>query len=196
MQKPTKSHLELINQILKYLKMAPGRGILMKNNGNVDIIGYADADWAGNPVDRKSTSGFCMFVGGNLVTWKSKKQTAVARSSAEAEYRAMASATSEIVWLRLLLQELGQSFIHKPTPLFCDNQAAIHIASNPVFHERTKHIEVACHYVREKVLDKTVETPYLRSKDQLADVFTKALSKEVFQKFANKLTADVLYGTT
>lgn len=195
MQKPMTGHLELINQILRYLKSAPGRGILMKNHGFVDLMGYTDADWAGNPLDRKSTTGFCMFVGGNLVTWRSKKQGVVARSSAEAEYRAMAAAASEIVWLRLLLEELGHSLTGKPTKLFCDNQAAIQIASNPVFHERTKHIEVACHYIREKVLDRTIETPYLQSSDQLADIFTKALSKGDFQKFADKLTSNELYGS-
>lgn len=107
MQKPMKGHLELINQILRYLKSAPGRGILMQNHGHVNIVGYTDADWVGSPLDRKSTTGFCMFVGGNAVMWKSKKQAVVARSSAEAEYRAMAAAASEITWLRLLLKELG-----------------------------------------------------------------------------------------
>lgn len=196
MQKPMKSHMELIHQILRYLKGCPGRGILMKCHGHVDIMGYSDADWAGSPVDRRSTSGFCMFVGGNLVTWKSKKQSVVARSSAEAEYRAMAAATSEIIWLRLLLQELGLLQKYKPTKLLCDNQAAIHIASNPVFHERTKHIEVDCHFVREKVLDNTIETPFVHSHNQLADVFTKALSKGMFQEIMNKLTSNELYGKT
>jgi Reverse transcriptase (RNA-dependent DNA polymerase) len=196
MQRPTKHHMELVDQILRYLKGAPGRGILMKKNGHVDIRAYSDADWAGNPTDRRSTSGYCTFVGGNLVTWKSKKQAVVARSSAEAEYRAMAAITSEIVWLRLLLKELGFDMSGKPTKLFCDNQAAIHIASNPVFHERTKHIEVACHFVREKLLDKTIETPFICSRDQLADIFTKALSKGVFCKLMSKLTSDSIFGTT
>jgi Reverse transcriptase (RNA-dependent DNA polymerase) len=196
MQKPAKEHMELVNQILKYLKNAPGRGILMRNNGNVDITGYCDADWAGNPIDRRSTNGYCTFMGGNLVTWKSKKQAVVARSSAEAEYRAMADATSEIVWLRLLLQDLGYNMNGKPTKLFSDNQAAIHIALNPVFHERTKHIEVTCHFVCEKVLDKTIETPFVRSKDQLADIITKPLPKGVFCELRDKLTSNIIFGST
>ena len=129
-----------------------------------------------------------------MVTWKSKKQTVVARSSAEAEYRAMAAATSEIIWLRLLLHELGFSLDGKPTQLFCDNQADIQIASNPVFHERTKHIEVDCHFIREKILDKTIETPHIRSTSQLADIFTKALAKGMFEGLRCKLTSDELFG--
>ncbi|XP_015570351.2 uncharacterized mitochondrial protein AtMg00810-like [Ricinus communis] len=93
---PRTSHLDAIDKILRYLKGTPGQGILMKNNSSNDIIGFSDVDWAGS-CDRKSTSGFCTFVGGNLVTWKSKKQTVTARSSAEAEYRAMASTASELI---------------------------------------------------------------------------------------------------
>jgi Reverse transcriptase (RNA-dependent DNA polymerase) len=196
MQKPTKGHMELVNRLLRYLKASPGRGILMRRNGHTKIEGYVDADWAGNPTDRRSTSGLCILVGGNPVVWRSKKQSVVARSSAEAEYRAMASATSEIVWLRALLNELKCTNLNESAKLFCDNQAAVHIASNPVFHERTKHIEVDCHFIREKILDKTIETAHIRSIDQLADIFTKALPTGLFQKNASKLTSDELFGTT
>jgi Reverse transcriptase (RNA-dependent DNA polymerase)/Integrase core domain/gag-polypeptide of LTR copia-type/GAG-pre-integrase domain len=196
MQRPTKGHMELVDQILRYLKATPGRGILMKNQGHTNLTVYTDADWAGNPTDRRSTSGLCAFVGGNLVTWQSKKQPVVAKSSAEAEYRAMSNATSEIVWLRLLLHELGCPSLDHPTKLFCDNQAAMHIASNPVFHERTKHIEVSCHYVRENLLNRTIETPYIRSEDQLADVFTKALTKRKFEEIVDKLTSDDIFRST
>jgi Reverse transcriptase (RNA-dependent DNA polymerase) len=196
MQKPMKGHFELVSQILRYLKSAPGRGIFMQKHGYVNIIGYTDADWAGCPHDRKSTSGFCMFVGGNAVTWRSKKQAVVARSSAEAEYRAMAAATSEIIWLRLLLKELGHNVDDNPTILYCDNQAAMHIATNPVFHERTKHIDVDCHFVREKILNKVIKTAYIRSTDQIADIFTKPLAKGIFEVLKSKLTSDELYGST
>jgi hypothetical protein len=94
------------------------------------------------------------------VTWKSKKQTVVARSSAEAEYRAMSNTTSELTWLQHFLQEIGFA-TPTPIPLFCDNQAAIHIASNSVFHERTKHIEVDCHFVRDKILSGDISTPFV-----------------------------------
>jgi hypothetical protein len=197
MQKPMKGHLELINQILRYLKPTLGRGILMQNHDHVNIVGYSNADWAGNPLDRKPTTGFCMFVGGNVVTWKRKKQSVVARSSAEAEYQAMATATSEITWLMLLLKELGHDPNEKPTTLFCNNQVVIHIATNHVYHERTKYIEVDCYFVREKILNKKIiETAYIRSNDQLANILTKPLNKGVFEALRDKLTFDGLYEST
>jgi hypothetical protein len=164
--------------------------------GTLTLWGYTDADWAGNPHDRKSTTGFCIFVGGNLVVWKSKKQSVVARSSTDAEYRAMATTTSEITWIKCLLHDLGYDQIEKPTKLFCDSQAAIHIASNSVFHERTKHIEVDCHFVCEKLLNKVIETSYGPNKQQLVDVFTKALTAGPFQEVLDKLTSNRLYGPT
>ncbi|KAJ4771955.1 Copia protein [Rhynchospora pubera] len=185
MHSPTTTHLDAINRILRYLKSSPGRGILMKKQNNANlVVGYSDADWAGS-FDRKSTTGYCTFVWDNLVTWRSKKQNVVARSSAEAEYRAMASTASELIWLKQLLRDMGVN-CSEPMKMYCDNQAARHIASNPVFHERTKHIEVDCHFIREKVQAKEIETPYVGSKDQLADVFTKALDKGSFQKIIDK----------
>jgi hypothetical protein len=185
MHAPKTIHMEAVNKILRYLKKTPGKGILMKNNNTNEICGYSDADWAGS-FDRKSTTGYCTFVGGNIVTWKSKKQNVVARSSAEAEYRAMASTTSELIWIKQLLADLNIT-THLPIKMFCDNQAACHIASNPVFHERTKHIEVDCHFIREKLQAKEIETPFVRSKDQIADIFTKGLDSTLFDKNVNKL---------
>ncbi|KAK4406558.1 Retrovirus-related Pol polyprotein from transposon RE2 [Sesamum angolense] len=167
MDKPRSVHWEAALRILKYIKTSPGKGLLFKRHGHVKIEAYADADYAGSKDDRKSTSGYCTYVGGNLVTWRSKKQTTVARSSVEAEYRAMAHTTSEILWLKNLLKELGFMY-DDPVPMHCDNQATIHIASNPVFHERTKHIEVDCHFVREAILSQKICTPFtLQSKEQI-----------------------------
>ncbi|KAM0999679.1 hypothetical protein ACFX2A_006520 [Malus domestica] len=134
-------HLNIVKRFIRYLKGSIGQGITMHNNQSTVISGYTDADWAGNAIDRKSTTGYCTFVGGNLVTWKSKKQQVIARSSAEAEYRAMAATACELIWLKGLLSDLGFSS-STPMSLMCDNQGAMHIAANPVFHERTKHIEV------------------------------------------------------
>ena len=186
MHAPTLGHMHIVKRILRYLKGSVGRGLYMKKNDNTAIMGYTDADWAGNSLDRKSTTGFCTFVGGNLVTWRSKKQSVVARSSAEAEYRAMASTACELIWLKNLLSDLGFPS-NAPMPMFCDNQAAMHIASNPVFHERTKHIEVDCHYVRSQVQSKVITTHYTRSHDQLADIFTKSLPTDRFLCILSKL---------
>ncbi|RVW51869.1 Retrovirus-related Pol polyprotein from transposon RE1 [Vitis vinifera] len=157
LQSPCDSHWDAVIRILRYIKSTPGQGVLYENRGHTQVVGYTDADWAGSPTDRRSTSGYCVFIGGNLISWKSKKQDVVARSSAEAEYRAMALATCELIWLRHLLQELrfGKD---EQMKLICDNQAALHIASNPVFHERTKHIEVDCHFIREKIASGCVAT--------------------------------------
>ncbi|RVW81347.1 Retrovirus-related Pol polyprotein from transposon RE2 [Vitis vinifera] len=174
LQSPCDSHWDAVIRILRYIKSTPGQGVLYENRGHTQVVGYTDADWAGSPTDRRSTSGYCVFIGGNLISWKSKKQDVVARSSAEAEYRAMALATCELIWLRHLLQELrfGKD---EQMKLICDNQAALHIASNPVFHERTKHIEVDCHFIREKIASGCVATSFVNSNDQLADIFTKSL---------------------
>ncbi|XP_019058216.1 PREDICTED: uncharacterized protein LOC109116727 [Tarenaya hassleriana] len=186
MHAPTLHHWHMVDRILRYLKGLPGMGIWMHNNQHTEIVGYYDADWARDKADRKSTTGYCTFVGGNLVTWRSKKQTVVARSSAEAEYRAMANTTSEIIWLKTLLGELRLDST-SPVTLHCDNQAAIHIATNPVFHERTKHIEVDCHFIREKILQGIISLSYTKSTDQLAYIFTKATSTDVLHYLVGKL---------
>jgi Reverse transcriptase (RNA-dependent DNA polymerase) len=191
MHSPRTPHLDAVNRILRYLKGTPGKGIWMKRNNTNVICGYSDADWAGS-FDRKSTTGFCTFVGGNLVTWKSKKQNVVARSSAEAEYRAMASTASELTWIKQVLADLNIK-VEEPMKMFCDNQSARHIATNPVFHERTKHIEVDCHFVREKIQSKEIETPFVKSEDQLADILTKGLNVKAFENISCKLGLYNLY---
>uniref|UniRef100_A0ACD5U205 Uncharacterized protein n=1 Tax=Avena sativa TaxID=4498 RepID=A0ACD5U205_AVESA len=150
MHDPRRGHLDAVNRILRYLKTFPGKGILFSRNGHLNIEGYRDADWVGCLDDRKSTSGYCVFVGGNLVSWRSKKQNVVSRSTAEAEFRAMASGLCELMWLRILLMELGL-FDNAPLQLYCDNQATISLVNNPVHHDRTKHIEIDRHFIKEKI---------------------------------------------
>ncbi|KAL0420890.1 UNVERIFIED_CONTAM: Retrovirus-related Pol polyprotein from transposon RE2 [Sesamum latifolium] len=162
MDKPRSIYWEAALRILKYIKASPAKELLSKRHGHVKIEAYSDADYAGSKDDRKSTSGYCTYVGGNLVTWRSKKQTTVARSSVEAEYRAMGHTTSEVLWLKNILTELGLMY-GGPIPMHCDNQAAIHLASHPIFHERTKHIEVDCHFVCEAIMSQKICTPFTPS---------------------------------
>ena len=192
LQSPCDSHWDVVIRILRYIKSTPGQGVLYENRCHTQVIGYTNADWAGSPTDRRSTSGYCVFIGGNLISWKSKKQHVVARSSVEAENRVMALATCELIWLRHLLQELrfGKD---EQMKLICDNQAALHIASNPVFHERTKHIEVDCHFIREKIALGCMATSFVNSNDQLADIFTKSLRGPRIKYICNKLGAYDIY---
>ena len=150
MSSPTVDHWVVVERILCYLKGAPGCGILYNNHGHNKLECFTNADLVGSKEDKRSTSGYCMFVGGNLVSWRSKKQSVISRSSAESEYRAMTQSVCEIIWLHQFLIEVDIKTL-VPAKLWCDNQVTLHIASNPVFHERTKHIDIDCHFVREKI---------------------------------------------
>ncbi|XP_059590835.1 retrovirus-related Pol polyprotein from transposon RE1 isoform X1 [Vitis vinifera] len=186
MHSPTEEHMEAVYRILRYLKMTPGKGLFFRKTENRDTEVYSDADWAGNIIDRRSTSGYCSFVWGNLVTWRSKKQSVVARSSAEAEYRALAQGICEGIWIKRVLSELGQTS-SSPILMMCDNQAAISIAKNPVHHDRTKHVEIDRHFITEKVTSETVKLNYVPTKHQTADILIKALPRPNFEDLTCKL---------
>ena len=180
MHGPQEEHWEAALRVVRYLKGTVGHGVLFRKNGHLDIHGYTDADWAGNLVDRRSTGGYFTFVGGNLVTWRNKKQKVVALSSAEAEFRGIKSGLTEILWLRRLMKELNLE-PEKTCKLLCDNKAAISILENPVQHDRTKHVEIDRHFIKENLEEKIVEIPYVKSEDQLADILTKTISVKSFQ---------------
>ncbi|XP_058180972.1 uncharacterized mitochondrial protein AtMg00810-like [Rhododendron vialii] len=186
MHDPRASHLDAVYRILRYLKSAPGKGILFSNHGHLRLETFTDADWAGSVDDRRSTSGYCTFIGGNLVTWRSKKQSVVARSSAEAEYRAMAHGVCELLWLQTVLRDLGITD-NGPMKLYCDNKAAINIAHNPVQYDRTKHREIDRHFIKEKLSAGLICMPFVRSEDQLAGIFTKGLGSKSFHPIVFKL---------
>jgi hypothetical protein len=184
---PRSTHWAALLRILRYVRSTLHQCLLISSTSSLTLHAYADADWAGDITDRKSTSGLCVFLGDSLISWRSKKQSVVARSTAEAEYRAMAHATSEIVWLRWLISDMGVS-VTSPTPLYCDNKSAIQIAHNSVFHERTKHIEIDCHFIRQHLQSDTITLPFVSSTLQLADFFTKTHTAARFRFLLGKLS--------
>jgi hypothetical protein len=183
---PTTTHYKAACRVIRYLKQNPGQGLFFPRNSEIQILGYVDADWAGCLDSRRSTTGFCFFLGSSLVSWRAKKQATVSRSSSEAEYRALSTATCELQWLLYLLKDLNIICSKQPV-LYCDSQSAIHIASNPVFHERTKHLEIDCHLVREKVQKGILKLLPISTNEQLADFLTKPLPPPKFSTFISKL---------
>uniref|UniRef100_A0A2N9E1A3 Reverse transcriptase Ty1/copia-type domain-containing protein n=1 Tax=Fagus sylvatica TaxID=28930 RepID=A0A2N9E1A3_FAGSY len=185
MHKPTSTHFVAAKRILRFLKGTLDKGILFQP-GPLTLTAFTDADWAGDPSDRRSTSGITVFLGHNPITWVSKKQHTVSRSSTEAEYRSLAAGAAELAWLRQVLCDLGLYLASAPV-IWCDNTSALALASNPVFHGRTKHIEVDYHFVREKVVRGDFSVQFISIDDQIADIFTKALPSPRFHRLSSKL---------
>ncbi|XP_021735713.1 uncharacterized protein LOC110702318 [Chenopodium quinoa] len=186
MHKPTDVHYQCAVRVLRYLSGTIQQGILLASQGSAELKAYCDSDWAGCQSTRRSTSGFCILLGRSPVSWKSKRQSTVAKSTAETEYRSMALTVCEVMWLKELLKDLGMSKLGT-TSIFCDNQAALAIAANPVHHEKTKHVDIDCHFIREKFSDGIIAPTYVHNSQQLADMFTKILSVEQMNQLMTKL---------
>jgi hypothetical protein len=191
MHSPHDVHVAMMKRVLRYVKGTPNIGIQLRPSSSPSLTAYSDADWAGCPDTRRSTSGFYIFLGDALVSWSSKRQTTVSRSSAEAEYRAVANAVAECSWLRSLLGELG-CLLPSATVIFCDNVSTVYMGGNPVHHKRTKHIELDIHFVREKVAIGEVRVLHVPSSRQFTDVFTKGLPSTLFLNFRHSLCTDTV----
>ncbi|KAM1941804.1 hypothetical protein ACFX13_029341 [Malus domestica] len=183
---PRDTHFQAVKRILRFLKGTVDHGIWFKK-GSLHLTAFSDADWAGCVFYRRSTSGYCVYLGSNLISWSAKKQQTVARSSTEAEYRSLALTAAEITWICKIFKDLTFPLSHPPT-LWCDNVSAISLASNHVFHARTKHIEIDYHYIRELVLAGLITVLYVNTEHQIADIHTKSLPKSRFHFLRSKLS--------
>ncbi|XP_015159271.1 uncharacterized mitochondrial protein AtMg00810-like [Solanum tuberosum] len=191
MQDPREPHLRAAFHMLRYLKKDPTLGVFMSSSADFRVSAYCDSDWAACPDSRKSVTGYIVLLGDSPISWKSKKQETISLSSAEVKYRSLRKVVGELVWLQRLFEELTLLSLG-PFHVHCDSQAAIHIAKNPVFHERTKHIEVDYHFVRTKLQEGLITLHHIGTTAQLADILTKALTGIKHCTLLDKLAMSIL----
>jgi histone deacetylase 1/2 len=183
---PTSVNWSAVKRILRYVRGTVKFGLKIRKSKSMLVSAFLDADWAGDVDDRRSTGGFAVYLGENLVSWTARKQATVSRSSTEAEYKALANATTELMWVQKLLTELR--IPHPPAArLWCDNLGAKYLSANPVFYARTKHIEIDFYFVRERVAQKLLDIRFINTGDQVANGFTKPISVAKLQKFRHNL---------
>lgn len=187
MHDPRTPHLAALKRIIRYIQGTQDHELQMSKSKANTLIAYSDADWAGCPDTRRSTSGYCVYLGDNLISWSSKCQQTVSRSSAEAEYIGVANTVAETCWIRNLLLELHHP-ISRATLVFCDNISSVYMSANPVKHQRTKHVELDLHFVRENVALGQVKVLHVPTSSQYVDIFTNGLPSSLFTKFRISLT--------
>jgi hypothetical protein len=195
MQQPTQQHMVAARRVIRYLTGTSHLGLSYQpNNDSEDgshdseltITAYCDADWAGDTEDRRSTTGYCTFINGNLISWQSKKQVTVALSSAEAEYMAIADVVKEVEWMKELVEEMNY-VVKKPMKMKSDNLSAGFMAKNEGEHDRTKHISTRYHFIKERISSKDIDIDWVPSEQQIADIFTKGLKRLLFNTHRDKL---------
>lgn len=161
MHEPREAHWDAVVRVIRYLKGCPGQGIMLSACCDLKVRAFCDSDWAACPMTRRSLSAYVVMLSQSPITWRTKKQDTVSHFSAEAEYRAMAAMLKELKWVKYLLHDLGVDHV-TPMELYSDSKYALHIAANPVFHERTKHIEADRHSVRDAVQERLITTRHAR----------------------------------
>ncbi|KAJ0795409.1 putative RNA-directed DNA polymerase [Helianthus annuus] len=186
MERPKRSHWEAGKRILRYIQGTLNDGIIYSKGSQGKLIGFSDSDYAGNVDDSKSTSGYVFHLGSGAIAWQSKKQKVVALSSTEAEYIALSMAGCQALWLKGILNDLLYN-MDCPPIILCDNKSTISLAKDPVYHGKSKHIRVKYHFIRELIRKDEVEICYCSTKDQVADIFTKALQPKDFHHFKELL---------
>jgi hypothetical protein len=176
-----------MKHVLCYLRVSLDFGLHLRHStSSSELTVYTDVDWAGCPDTRWSTSGYLMFLSDNLVSWSSKRQNIVSRSSAEVVYRVVANGVAEACWLQQLLQELHAP-LSKSTLIYCDNVSIVYPSTNPIQHQRTKHVEIDIHFIREHVAIGDVRVLHVAMTSQFVDIFTKGLPTSVFLDFWSSL---------
>jgi hypothetical protein len=182
MHDPREPHLTAIKRTLRYLRSTLDYDLLLWHSASSELTVYTDVDWAGCSDTRRPTLGYAVFLGTNLISWSSKRQNVVSRSSAEAEYGVVVNGVAEACWLRQLLQELHAPLI-KSTIIYCDNVNAVYLSTNLIQHQHTKHIEIDLHFVRERMTIGDVRVLHVPTTFQFADIFMKGLPTSVFLEF-------------
>ncbi|GJY27866.1 ribonuclease H-like domain-containing protein [Tanacetum coccineum] len=187
MHHPREPHFAALKRILLYVRETVDFGLQLYVFATTSLVGYTDADWAGCPSTRRSTSGYCVFLGDNLLSWSAKRQHTISRFSAEAEYRGVANVVAETAWIHNLLRELHSPLL-TATLVYCDNVSAVYMSANPVQHQHTKHIEIDIHFVRDMVKAGHVRVLHVPSRFQYADIFTKGLPPALFEDFRSSVS--------
>ncbi|KAL0298754.1 UNVERIFIED_CONTAM: Retrovirus-related Pol polyprotein from transposon RE2 [Sesamum radiatum] len=186
LQHPTQQHWDDAIHVVRYLKGSSSMALFFPSQNSIQLSAFSDADWAACVDSRRSVTGYCIFLGSLLISWKTNKQNTVSRSSTKAEYRAMATTVCELLWITYILKDF-QVPLTTPVPFWCDNQVPFHITANPVFYERTKHLDIDCHIVRDKYKEGFISPRHIAGHLQPANAFTKILSVAAFTQSRVKL---------
>lgn len=186
MHAPTQLHWQALKRVLRYLKGTIHHGLFLNRASPITLTAFTDSDWGGITDGGRSTTAYIIYLGSNIISWRSSRQKSVSRSSTEAEYKALANGAAELSWVQNLLLELGLH-IPKPPTLLCDNAGATYLCANPVYHSRMKHVALDYHFVREKIANGSLKVLHIHSADQLADMLTKPLGRGPFQNLRSKI---------